>query len=132
MLPPMTLNTERLFNPHSHAANLADNKENDQPASSTVPSHMMLASAPQAHAVSMLKRPYAASSPYKADGGRPMKRASLSLAGPVGMGNWMSPSGKRKSGSGVGSIEGFQGARKSYKVLGLGFRLQGACKSCKV
>jgi hypothetical protein len=59
-----------------------------------------------------LKRPHpVSSSPYKSEAAPPLKRASIR-----GVGNWMSPVGKRKSSSSSGFDAGLHDARKAYKM----------------
>jgi hypothetical protein len=98
--------TERLINPMT-SSQIVENKENDEPVHGVTPT-------PAAEALpASIKRPYIAS-PYKADGAPPPKRPSH-----AGIGNWMSPVGKRKSGSAGGYDSAFHDARKAYKVCSL-------------
>ena len=66
---------------------------------------------PVVSAPSLLVKRAHAGSPYTADGGPAPKRASQG-----GLRNWMSPVGKRKSGSAGASDMGFHDARKAYKM----------------
>jgi hypothetical protein len=103
------LNTDRLLNRHASSereSELADDKENDQPM---LVSRMQ--GTPEVSASSLLVKRAHAGSPYTADGGPAPKRASQG-----GLRNWMSPVGKRKSGSAGASDMGFHDARKAYKM----------------
>jgi hypothetical protein len=112
------LNTDILLKPH---AIYSGNKENDQPISDAAPQQQLqkLQQLQQQHAAaaagntsSLLKRPHpVSSSPYKSEAAPPLKRASIR-----GVGNWMSPVGKRKSSSSGGFDAGLHDARKAYKM----------------
>jgi len=103
------LNTDRLFNRHASSereSDRADDKENDQPMLVSRMHGTPVVSAPSL----LIKRAHAGS-PYTADGGPAPKRVSQG-----GLRNWMSPVGKRKSGSAGASDMGFHDARKAYKM----------------
>ena len=107
------LNTDILLNPH---AIYSGDKENDQPIAAPQQQQQQQqqqhAAAAAGNTSSLLKRPHpVSSSPYKSEAAPPLKRASIR-----GVGNWMSPVGKRKSSSSGGFDAGLHDARKAYKM----------------